>query len=242
MSARTHSPSRQCSLWPWFPPAFMVESQLQAACGLHSAGVQGAAARELYKAEPAGWKQSQPGDAYSKGRWWELYNDPALNALEEQPRHRRHSTAPRPHQPNRQSPRALQERMDPPSPSRRRKACRHRRRSAGVGCLQAGHAQNGLPAIHPRVNCLHRARHNPRSIRRARRFTTPLRRTSCALGPQTERHKEMNNPPPLPRSTQSKHSARTRKRHRTKPPHLRPPSGSTHPQPLPSNPPSAICS
>jgi NodT family efflux transporter outer membrane factor (OMF) lipoprotein len=36
------------------------------------------------EAEAAGWKQSQPGDAYSKGRWWELYDDAALNALEEQ--------------------------------------------------------------------------------------------------------------------------------------------------------------
>src|SRR5579872_1020192 len=36
------------------------------------------------EAEAAGWKQSQPGDAYFKGRWWELYNDAALNALEEQ--------------------------------------------------------------------------------------------------------------------------------------------------------------
>jgi NodT family efflux transporter outer membrane factor (OMF) lipoprotein len=36
------------------------------------------------EAEAAGWKQSQPGDAYSKGQWWELYNDAALNALEEQ--------------------------------------------------------------------------------------------------------------------------------------------------------------
>jgi len=36
------------------------------------------------EAEAAGWKQSQPGDAYSKGKWWELYNDAALNALEEQ--------------------------------------------------------------------------------------------------------------------------------------------------------------
>jgi NodT family efflux transporter outer membrane factor (OMF) lipoprotein len=35
-------------------------------------------------AEAAGWKQSQPGDAYAKGRWWELYDDAALNALEEQ--------------------------------------------------------------------------------------------------------------------------------------------------------------
>src|ERR1022692_1949068 len=36
------------------------------------------------EAEAAGWKASQPGDAYAKGRWWELYNDAALNALEEQ--------------------------------------------------------------------------------------------------------------------------------------------------------------
>src|ERR1022692_3505969 len=36
------------------------------------------------EAEAAGWKPSQPGGAYAKGRWWELYNDVALNALEEQ--------------------------------------------------------------------------------------------------------------------------------------------------------------
>jgi NodT family efflux transporter outer membrane factor (OMF) lipoprotein len=36
------------------------------------------------EAEAAGWKQSEPGDAYLKGKWWEVYKDPALNALEEQ--------------------------------------------------------------------------------------------------------------------------------------------------------------
>jgi NodT family efflux transporter outer membrane factor (OMF) lipoprotein len=36
------------------------------------------------EAEAAGWKQSQPGDAFSKGKWWEVYNDADLNALEEQ--------------------------------------------------------------------------------------------------------------------------------------------------------------
>ena len=36
------------------------------------------------EAEAQGWKQSQPGDAYLKGKWWEVYNDPALNSLEEQ--------------------------------------------------------------------------------------------------------------------------------------------------------------
>jgi len=28
------------------------------------------------------WKQAQPSDAQIKGKWWELYNDPELNALE----------------------------------------------------------------------------------------------------------------------------------------------------------------
>jgi NodT family efflux transporter outer membrane factor (OMF) lipoprotein len=39
---------------------------------------------DIKAAEAAGWKLSQPSDAYAKGRWWELYNDAALNALEEQ--------------------------------------------------------------------------------------------------------------------------------------------------------------
>src|ERR1700719_1611821 len=30
------------------------------------------------------WKQAQPGDATLKGNWWETFNDPQLNALEEQ--------------------------------------------------------------------------------------------------------------------------------------------------------------
>src|SRR5437899_1296676 len=36
------------------------------------------------EAEAQGWKQAQPGDAYLKGKWWEVYNDAALNTLEEQ--------------------------------------------------------------------------------------------------------------------------------------------------------------
>ncbi len=30
-----------------------------------------------------GWKVAQPGDATLKGKWWEIFNDPQLNALEE---------------------------------------------------------------------------------------------------------------------------------------------------------------
>jgi NodT family efflux transporter outer membrane factor (OMF) lipoprotein len=39
---------------------------------------------DFKEAEAQGWKQAEPGDAYLKGRWWEVYRDPALNALEEQ--------------------------------------------------------------------------------------------------------------------------------------------------------------
>jgi NodT family efflux transporter outer membrane factor (OMF) lipoprotein len=33
---------------------------------------------------PDGWKEAQPNDGTIKGKWWEIYNDPRLNALEEQ--------------------------------------------------------------------------------------------------------------------------------------------------------------
>lgn len=33
---------------------------------------------------PAGWKEAQPSDAALKGKWWEIYGDARLNALEEQ--------------------------------------------------------------------------------------------------------------------------------------------------------------
>ena len=33
---------------------------------------------------PEGWKEAQPNDGAIKGKWWEIYNDPQLNALEEQ--------------------------------------------------------------------------------------------------------------------------------------------------------------
>ena len=34
--------------------------------------------------EAQGWKQAQPNDGQLKGKWWGIYNDPDLNALEEQ--------------------------------------------------------------------------------------------------------------------------------------------------------------
>ncbi len=36
-----------------------------------------------YKESPQGWKAAQPSDQMAKGKWWEIYQDPHLNALEE---------------------------------------------------------------------------------------------------------------------------------------------------------------
>src|SRR6266403_2079501 len=44
----------------------------------------------VYKESPSqfketeGWKVAQPSDAMLRGRWWEIFKDPELNALEEQ--------------------------------------------------------------------------------------------------------------------------------------------------------------
>src|SRR5215813_10457405 len=43
-----------------------------------------------YKESPAnfqdteGWKVAQPQDAMLRGKWWQIFNDPELNALEDQ--------------------------------------------------------------------------------------------------------------------------------------------------------------
>src|SRR5690349_14648969 len=34
--------------------------------------------------EAPGWKQGEPRDDMHGGKWWEVFGDPALNALEEQ--------------------------------------------------------------------------------------------------------------------------------------------------------------
>ena len=34
--------------------------------------------------ESDGWKPAQPGDQALRGKWWEIFGDPQLNALEEE--------------------------------------------------------------------------------------------------------------------------------------------------------------
>ena len=46
--------------------------------------IQGNSARYLQGSGGARPMPADPSDAFHKGKWWEIYNDPALNALEEQ--------------------------------------------------------------------------------------------------------------------------------------------------------------
>src|SRR3984893_2467538 len=49
-----------------------------------------APAPTVYKESPTqfketeGWKVAQPSDAMLRGKWWEIFKDPELNALEDQ--------------------------------------------------------------------------------------------------------------------------------------------------------------
>jgi len=45
----------------------------------------GAPVPPAFKEElPAGWKEAQPNDGALRGKWWKVYNDPGLDALEDQ--------------------------------------------------------------------------------------------------------------------------------------------------------------
>ena len=45
----------------------------------------GVAAPPAFKeAPPTGWKEAQPNDGALRGQWWKIYNDPRLEALEDQ--------------------------------------------------------------------------------------------------------------------------------------------------------------
>lgn len=71
------------------PPAFLVAASvltlLLAGCtvGPRYSRPQARAAPE-YKETPPNWKQAQPADQVVRGKWWEIFQDPQLNGLEEQ--------------------------------------------------------------------------------------------------------------------------------------------------------------
>jgi len=68
-----------------FFTAAIVLTLLPAGCavGPHYSRPQAPAAPE-YKETPPNWKQAQPADQVVRDKWWEIFQDPQLNALEEQ--------------------------------------------------------------------------------------------------------------------------------------------------------------
>ncbi|HXX23440.1 MAG TPA: efflux transporter outer membrane subunit [Terriglobia bacterium] len=88
MNYRTATPLAACCLLPpafcllFFSSACMVGPKYQ-----RPTAPVPPAYRETPPAdwkETQGWKPAQPSEGIKRGKWWEIYNDPELNALEEQ--------------------------------------------------------------------------------------------------------------------------------------------------------------
>jgi NodT family efflux transporter outer membrane factor (OMF) lipoprotein len=68
----------------WSGPALLLILALAAGCNFAPTySVPSVATPPAYK-ETNDWKTAQPRDALLKGRWWEIFNDPRLDALEDQ--------------------------------------------------------------------------------------------------------------------------------------------------------------
>ncbi|HEY3597510.1 MAG TPA: efflux transporter outer membrane subunit [Paraburkholderia sp.] len=87
-SSRPRLRARFATYLPTFAPitAACATAGLLAACAVGPDYVRPPApAAATYKElEGTGWKAARPADAELRGAWWEVYQDPALNALEEQ--------------------------------------------------------------------------------------------------------------------------------------------------------------
>jgi NodT family efflux transporter outer membrane factor (OMF) lipoprotein len=78
----------------FFPLAILTSAAFMPGCAVgpnynRPAAVMAPAYKEpppdtFKEAQAAGLLPANPADAFKKGKWWEIYNDPALNALEEQ--------------------------------------------------------------------------------------------------------------------------------------------------------------
>jgi NodT family efflux transporter outer membrane factor (OMF) lipoprotein len=74
---------------PVLPAALLILTALLVLGGCRVVGPNyarpAAPAPPAFKEKPPdGWKEAQPNDAAIKGKWWEIYDDQKLNALEEQ--------------------------------------------------------------------------------------------------------------------------------------------------------------
>jgi len=64
--------------------ATLAAAALLAGCGVGPDYVRPTVETPAAFKEAGNWKQAQPRDHEQRGRWWEVYNDPLLNSLEEQ--------------------------------------------------------------------------------------------------------------------------------------------------------------
>lgn len=87
MNEKADIPLRSYSFW-LFVPCVLLLSGCMVGPKYHRPS---APVPQTYKELPPagyketnGWKPAQPNDQALRGKWWETYNDPALNALEEQ--------------------------------------------------------------------------------------------------------------------------------------------------------------
>jgi len=67
--------------WTWFPPAFALLISAGCAVGPRYSRPS-TPVPPAYKETPQNWKVAQPADQVLRGNWWEIYQDPQLNALE----------------------------------------------------------------------------------------------------------------------------------------------------------------
>jgi NodT family efflux transporter outer membrane factor (OMF) lipoprotein len=78
----------RCTTWPCAALLSLILSSCVVGPKYHVPSPQAPAA--AYKESPnqfketEGWTVAQPADARLRGKWWEIFNDPELNALEEQ--------------------------------------------------------------------------------------------------------------------------------------------------------------
>ena len=71
----------------WFAIVVLTASILATSCtpiGPNYSRPPAPAPPAFKEQPPEGFKTAQPSDSVLKGKWWEIYNDPVLNALEEQ--------------------------------------------------------------------------------------------------------------------------------------------------------------
>ncbi len=67
-----------------FPSMFLAVLLLASACTVGPDYKRPAATVPAAYKEDSNWRPAQPSDTSIRGKWWEIFNDPALNALEEQ--------------------------------------------------------------------------------------------------------------------------------------------------------------